>query len=89
MTEEIRQVSSFNVDDNGSSNDDELSTFQPTRNSLEIDFKTTVIPVATQSHSSILRMNSNYVLSNNSENLGLEAEECPAISKVNTRRITI
>ncbi len=80
MVEEIRQVS-FNIDDDDCGNN-ELSTFPTTRNSLDIDYKSESVPVAAGPHSSISRMNSNIMLSNNPEVSGLELEECPAISKV-------
>ena len=81
MIEDVRQVS-FNIDDN---DNDEMSTFHPTRNSLEIDNKAGNIPVAVtaQSFTSMSRMNSSFILPNNPEDLGLEVGECPAVLKVN------
>jgi len=83
MVDEIRQVS-FNIDDNDCGNN-ELSTFPTTRNSLDIEYKIEDVPLAAEPRSSISRVNSNsnLMLSTNPEVLGLELEECPAISKVN------
>lgn len=90
MIEDVRQVS-FDIDENNDCGNDEMSTFQSTQNSPEIHYTAGSIPIAVtaQSHSSISRINSSFILSNNPEDLGLEPEESPAISKVIMRRIII